>query len=85
MISNDGKATATGLPAMTGNEVSHDQITRVLSKNEFASKKLWKQVKKTVREVESKKGCLIFDDTVQKKKWHPKGISSLHDIHQKIY
>jgi len=69
LISNNGKATATGLSAMTDNEVSHDQITRFLSKNEFGSKELWKQVKKTVREVESEEGCLIFDDTVQEKKW----------------
>ena len=53
LISNNGKATATGLSAMTDNEVSHDQITRFLSKNEFGSKDLWKEVKKTVREVVS--------------------------------
>jgi len=69
LISNNGKATATGLSAMMDNEVSHDQITRFLSKNEFGSKELWKQVKKTVREVESEDGCLIFDDTVEEKKW----------------
>jgi len=69
LISNNGKATATGLSAMTDNAVSHDQITRFLSKNEFSSKELWKQVKKSVREVESEDGCLIFDDTVQEKKW----------------
>jgi len=69
LISNNGKATATGLSAMMDNEVSHDQITRFLSKNEFGSKELWKQVKKIVREVESEDGCLIFDDTVEEKKW----------------
>jgi hypothetical protein len=69
LISSNGKATATGLSAMTDNEVSHDQITRFLSKSEFGSKELWKQVKKTVREIESEDGCLIFDDTVQEKKW----------------
>lgn len=69
LISSNGKATATGLSAMTDNEVSHDQITRFLSKSEFDSKELWKQVKKTVREIESEDGCLIFDDTVQEKKW----------------
>ena len=69
LISNNGKSTATGLSAMTDNAVSHDQVTRFLSKNEFGSKELWKQVKKTVREIESEDGCLIFDDTVQEKKW----------------
>jgi hypothetical protein len=49
--------------------VSHDQITRFLSKNEFCSKDLWKQVKSTVREIESEDACLIFDDTIQEKQW----------------
>jgi len=69
LISNNTYATATGLSAMVDNAVSHDQITRFLSKNEFTSKELWKRVKKTVREIESEDGCLIFDDTVQEKKW----------------
>jgi len=43
LISNNGKATATGLLAMIDNKVSHDEISRFLSKNEFASKELWKQ------------------------------------------
>jgi len=42
LISNNGKATATGLSVMRDNEVSHDQITRFLFKNEFGSKELWK-------------------------------------------
>ena len=69
LISSNGKATATGLSAMMDKEVSHDQITRFLSKNKFGSKELWKQVKKTVREIETEDGCFIFDDTVQEKKW----------------
>ncbi len=69
LISSNGQATATGLSAMVDNAVSHNQITRFLSKNEFGSKKLWLEVKSTVREIESEDGCLIFDDTVQEKKW----------------
>jgi hypothetical protein len=69
LISNSGFATATGLSAMMDNRVSHDQITRFLSSEEFDSKQLWKMTKKTVREIESEDGCLIFDDTVQEKAW----------------
>ena len=69
LISGNGYATATGLSAMMDNEISHDQITRFLSKNEFTSKELWKKVKSTVREIETNDACLIFDDTVQEKKW----------------
>ncbi len=35
LISGNGYATATGLSAMMENEISHDQITRFLSKNKF--------------------------------------------------
>lgn len=69
LISNSGFATATGLSAMMNNEVSHDQITRFLASRDFDSKQLWKITKKTVREIESEDGCLIFDDTVQEKGW----------------
>ena len=69
LISQFGYATATGLSATLDNEVSHDQITRFLKNSEFTSKDLWKRVKKIVREIESEDGCLIFDDTVQEKKW----------------
>jgi hypothetical protein len=69
LISGSGYATATGLSSMMDNAVSHDQITRFLSKNEFTSKDLWLQVKATVRKIESEDGCLIFDDTIQEKKW----------------
>jgi hypothetical protein len=69
LISQNWYATATGLSDMTEGEVSHDKITRFLSSNEFTSKDLWQKVKKTVREIESEDGCLIFDDTIQEKKW----------------
>jgi len=69
LISGNGYATATGLSAILNGQISHDQVTRFLSGNEFSSKDLWKHVKKLVREVESDDACLIFDDTVQEKKW----------------
>lgn len=69
LISGSGKATATGLSEMMEGLVSHDQVTRFLAKSEFDSKSLWKKVKSTVRKIEGEEGCLIFDDTVQEKKW----------------
>ena len=69
LISNNGLATATGLSAMMDGAVSHDQITRFLSKEDFTSKTLWKKVKSTVREIQSDDGCIIFDDTIIEKQW----------------
>jgi len=68
-LSTFGAATATGLSAMVDGEVSHDQITRFLSAQEYTSKDLWQQVKRTVRSVEREDGVLIFDDTIQEKAW----------------
>lgn len=67
MVNATGYATATGLSNMMEGKVSHDEITRLLSKQEFTSKDLWRKVKATVREVECEEVCLIFDDTIQEK------------------
>jgi len=67
LLSSFGQTTATGLSAMLDGAVSHDQVTRFLSSDDFDSIALWKHVKKTVREIESEDGVLIFDDTIQAK------------------
>jgi SRSO17 transposase len=69
LLSTFGAATATGLSAMVQGDVSHDRITRFLSKQEYTSKDLWVQVKAMVRQVESAEGVLIFDDTIEEKAW----------------
>jgi len=67
LLSTFGYATATGLSALVNGQVSHDQITRFLSGQEYTSKDLWREVKATVRKVEREDAVLIFDDTVQEK------------------
>lgn len=62
-----GQATATGLSALLPDVVSHDQVTRFLSQNEFTSKDLWKVVKPHVRRVQSEDAVLIFDDSIEEK------------------
>jgi hypothetical protein len=69
LISTFGAATATGMSAMLDGEVSHDRITRFLAEREYTSRDLWRQVKSTVRQIESEDGVLIFDDTIQEKAW----------------
>ena len=68
-MSTFGAATATGLSAMVEGDVSHDQITRFLSAQEYTSKHLWQQVKPVVRSIKRDDGVLIFDDTIQEKAW----------------
>ena len=52
---------------LTDGEISHDKITRFLSKEDYDSKTLWKNVKPLVRKVEQEDGILIFDDTIEEK------------------
>ena len=67
LLSTFGYATATGLSALMDGQVSHDQITRFLSGEEYTSKDLWREVKATLRQVEREGAVLIFDDTIQEK------------------
>ena len=67
LLSSFGQTTATGLSSLLDVELSHDQVTRFLNRDDYDSKQLWHQVKKTVREVEREDGVLIFDDTIQEK------------------
>ena len=67
LLSTFGKTTATGLSALVNGQVSHDQVTRFLSEEEYTSKELWQEVKSTVRKVEREDAVLIFDDTIQEK------------------
>jgi len=55
--------------SMLEGSLSHDKITRFLSKSDFTSKDLWKLVKPSVRDLEKRPGLsyLILDDTVEAK------------------
>jgi IS4 transposase len=67
IISSFGQITATGLSRALEGIVSHDQITRFLSKKDLDSRELWKLVKSVIRESEKEDGVLIVDDTIEKK------------------
>ena len=54
---------------MAKGAVSHDRITCFLSRQNYTSKDLWRQVKAMVRQVDDVQGVLIFDDTIQEKAW----------------
>ena len=67
LLSSFGKTTATQLSSLLDGAYSHDQITRLLSRNHFDSKALWQHVKALVRQEEHDDGVLIADDTIQEK------------------
>ncbi|MBE8168616.1 MAG: IS701 family transposase, partial [Shewanella sp.] len=53
LLSSFGQVTTTGMSALLDGAYSHDQVTRLLSTNDFDSKTLWCMVKSTVRQVET--------------------------------
>ncbi|MCK5901825.1 MAG: transposase [Cocleimonas sp.] len=75
LITSFSYTTATGLPTILDDAVSHDQETRFLSQQDLTSKERWKVIKKTAREIESEEGVLIFDHTLEEKSY-----SKEHDL-----
>jgi len=69
LLSSFSYTTATGLSEVLSGAISHDQVTRFLSKKDYSSADLWLAMKKDVREIEDDLGVLIFDDTVQEKRY----------------
>lgn len=67
LISSFGPTTATNMSSMLEGEISHDEITRFLSRSTFSSSTLWLSVKSAVRDIEKSDGVLIFDDTIVEK------------------
>ncbi|QGP54048.1 hypothetical protein PsalMR5_01485 [Piscirickettsia salmonis] len=63
LIAQNKHATATGLADLMPDELSHDQITRLLNKTPQTSKDLWLKIKADVREYEGlDDGVLALDD-----------------------
>ena len=60
LISSNHYRTATGLADILEGEVSHDKVTRFLSKSDYTSKELWRFVKPTVRKIEEDDGLLMM-------------------------
>jgi len=67
LISAFGQTTGTGLAGLLGGSVSHDQIQRLLSKEQLGSAELWQIVKPYVRQIEQADGVLIIDDSIAEK------------------
>lgn len=67
LLSSIFRRTATGLSDLLDGEISHDRVTRFLSREDYGSKELWHYVKPFVRQAESDNGVLIIDDTIEEK------------------
>ena len=64
LLTTVSQASATGLSKLVDGAISHDESSRLLSKNSYTSKDLWKSTKGLVRKHETVEGYLIFDDSL---------------------
>jgi hypothetical protein len=87
------KASSTVMSQMLQKSLSHDQITRFLSKSEFSAIDYWHCVKHIIREIETDNGILIVDDFIEEKPYtdendivcyhydHSKGINIVNFLY----
>ena len=62
LIAQSQHATATGLSNLLEGAISHDRFTRLLNKNAFSGKDLWRYVKPQVRKQEQNQGVVLIID-----------------------
>ena len=67
LISAFGQTTGTGLAGLLGGSISHDQIQRLLSKEQFSTAELWHIVKPYARQIQQADGVIIIDDSIAEK------------------
>ena len=67
LIASFGAVTSTGLSRLLDEAVSHDRISRMLSRRTFTQADYWRAVKGLVRYVESPNGIIKVDDTIEEK------------------
>ncbi len=67
LLSSFGRVTATGLSEVVDGLISHDKITMMLSRKPRTSADLWSVVKPLIRQIESRDGVLIIDDSISEK------------------
>lgn len=84
LLASFSQTSATGLSHLLDGEISHDQITRFLANKKKTSKDLWLKVKPFIKKMQSEKGVLIIDDSIQEKPYTDENeIIAWHYDHSK--
>ena len=69
LLSSFSATTATGLSRLMNNDLSHDQISRMLNSQELAPKEWWLMIKRHVRAIEDENGTMTIDDSIIEKEY----------------
>lgn len=67
LLSSLSATTATGLSALMSGDVSHDQVTRLLSGDKLDGKTWWKIIKPHIRSIQQNSGVVSVDDSIVEK------------------
>jgi len=67
LMGSTSQITCTGLSAMTGNAISHDKFTRLLSSGTIEEKYVWKKAKTICHELRDNEAVFIVDDSIESK------------------
>jgi len=67
LLSSFSATTATGLSRLMANQVSHDQVSRMLNSQRLEPKDWWLMVKPHVRSTQSEDGVITIDDSIVEK------------------
>jgi len=84
LICSTSYTTATGLSRLTNNAISHDKVTRFLSRRDFTESDLWSIAKPFCRSIEDKDGAILIDDSIEEKPYTDENeLISWHFDHTK--
>jgi hypothetical protein len=67
MVSSFQQVTSTGLSMLLDESISHDRISRMLGNRQFTQKEYWHAIKPIVRRIETPRGIIKIDDTIEEK------------------
>lgn len=67
LLSSFSATTATGLSRLMDNQISHDQVSRMLNSRRLEPKDWWLMVKPHVRRIQREDGVITVDDSILEK------------------
>jgi DDE superfamily endonuclease len=69
LLSSFSATTATGLSRLMNDDLSHDQVSRMLNSRQLEAKDWWLMIKPHIRTIQRADGVLTIDDSIVEKEY----------------
>jgi hypothetical protein len=69
LLSSFAATTATGLSRLMNEDLSHDQVSRMLNSQQLEPKDWWRMIKPHVRRMQREDGVVTIDDSIVEKEY----------------